>query len=136
MTVPPVRDEMVTPPFGIGDEVAVIPSCADWASDWRDVRLWIAAVHVLPGGGFEYWVCDAWPLPEKPALTDGFYMGAQHQGEPDSLSLVTASQVEAGEVERLREAVHGWEREEAEGIDVIEAACAFIKALAQSHGKP
>ena len=73
-------------PFGIGDEVAVIPGCGDWASDWRDVRLWVAAIHALPSGGFEYWVCDTWPLPEKPALTDGFYVG--NEDEPDTLSLV------------------------------------------------
>lgn len=80
----PVVDEDA--PFGIGDEVAVIPDCDEWASDWHDLRLWIAAIHALPGGGFDYWVCDTWPLPDKPALTDGFYMGVAD--EPDTLSLV------------------------------------------------
>lgn len=74
-------------PFNIGDEVAVLPGCGDWASDWTDFRLWVAAVHAVPGGGFEYWVSDAWPLPEKPALTDGFYVGVEDKR--DTLSLVT-----------------------------------------------
>lgn len=72
--------------FSIGDEVAVIPGCADWASDWQGERFWIAAVNAVPGGGFDYWISDAWPLPPKPALTDGFYMDVE--GKPNTLSLV------------------------------------------------
>lgn len=84
-----MESEKLLPPFAIGDEVAVIPDCDDWASDWRDVRLWVAAVHAVPSGGFEFWVSDAWPLPDRPSLTDGFYMGVED--EPDSLALVASS---------------------------------------------
>jgi hypothetical protein len=72
--------------FCLGDEVAVIPDCRDWAADWRDTRLWIAAIQAVEGGGIEYWVSDTWPLPDRAALTDGFYMNTKD--EPDTLVLV------------------------------------------------
>jgi hypothetical protein len=83
--------------FSIGDEVEVIPGCAEWAEDWRNTRLWIAGVLAVAGGGFDYWVCDAWPMPKHAALTDHFYVGVD--GKPNMLSLVTTAAIQPTDTE-------------------------------------
>jgi hypothetical protein len=120
-------------PFGIGDEVAVIPDCGDWASDWRDVRLWIGAVHALPGGGFEYWVSDTWPLPDGPALTDGFYMG--RTDEPDTLSLVARAAIDteaAIVLKRYREALEAIQNACNYGVNSPDEALNHVDGIASA----